>query len=50
MADNEFDVQEKETRQYISVKIGEEKYCQHIIHCHNCTDDCLIQMKRILQN
>ena len=25
MADNEFDVQEKETRQYISVKVGEEK-------------------------
>ena len=26
MADNEFDVQEKETRQYISVKVGEEKF------------------------
>ena len=26
MADNEFDVQDKETRQYISVKIGEEKF------------------------
>lgn len=26
MADNEFDVQEKEIRQYISVKVGEEKF------------------------
>ena len=26
MADNEFDIQEKDTKQYISVKIGEEKF------------------------
>lgn len=25
MPENEFDIQEKETKQYISVKIGEEK-------------------------
>ena len=26
MPENEFDIQEKETKQYISVKIGEEKF------------------------
>ena len=28
MPENEFDIQEKETKQYISVKIGEEKFVQ----------------------
>ena len=31
MPENEFDIQEKETKQYISVKIGEEKFLS-LIH------------------
>ena len=42
MADNEFDVQEKETRQYISVKIGEEKFGIDIGYVDN-----IVRMQKI---
>ena len=41
MPENEFDIQEKETKQYISVKIGEEKfgidigYVDNIVRMHS---------------
>ena len=43
MPENEFDIQEKETKQYISVKIGEEKfgidigYVDNIVRMHKIT-------------
>ena len=42
MADNEFDVQEKETRQYISVKVGEEKFGIDIGYVDN-----IVRMQKI---
>ena len=41
-ADNEFDVQEKETRQYISVKVGEEKFGIDIGYVDN-----IVRMQKI---
>ena len=42
MADNEFDVQEKEIRQYISVKVGEEKFGIDIGYVDN-----IVKMQKI---
>ena len=42
MADNEFDVQEKETRQYIYVKVGEEKFGIDIGYVDN-----IVRMQKI---
>ena len=42
MADNEFDVQEKEIRQYISVKVGEEKFGIDIGYVDN-----IVRMQKI---
>ena len=42
MADKEFDVQEKETRQYISVKVGEEKFGIDIGYVDN-----IVRMQKI---
>ncbi len=42
MIDNEFDIQEKETKQYISVKIGEEKFGIDIGYVDN-----IVRMQKI---
>lgn len=42
MADNEFDIQEKDTKQYISVKIGEEKFGIDIGYVDN-----IVRMQKI---
>ena len=42
MPENEFDIQEKETKQYISVKIGEEKFGIDIGYVDN-----IVRMQKI---
>ena len=42
MQENEFDIQEKETKQYISVKIGEEKFGIDIGYVDN-----IVRMQKI---
>ena len=42
MPENEFDIQEKETKQYISVKIGEEKFGIDIGYVDN-----IVRMQRL---
>lgn len=40
MPENEFDIQEKETKQYISVKIGEEKNSELILAMLIISSEC----------